>query len=229
MNTVLIAEDDKNIQDIIAFNLEKNNFKVFTCENGEDAIELLKEENISIVLMDIMMPIMNGFDCTRKIREFSNVPIIMLTALEEESKILEGFDCGIDDYVVKPFSFRQLLARINANIRRSSEEHIALHTSDSIILQINNIELNTMNYRVRIGDKESELTASEYNLFMFFYNHPNQVFNRDILVEKVWGQGVDSRTVDVCIKRLREKIEKNGSEPENIKTKRGKGYYLEIV
>lgn len=232
MNTVLIVEDDRNIQNILAFNLEKSDFKVFTAETGIEAIEILKEEDISIVLMDVMMPEMDGFDCTRAIREFSDIPIIMLTALEDEASILHGFECGVDDYVVKPFSFRQLLARVNAHMRRpytlNSSPVINKGIKDSII-HINNIELNTSNYVVQIGDKRNVLTNMEYKLFMFLYQNPNQAFDRDTLLKEVWGTSyTDSRTVDVNISRLRGKVELLEAEPQNIKTKRGKGYYLEV-
>lgn len=234
MNTVLIVEDDRNIQNILAYNLEKSDFKVFTAESGVEALEILQEEDdISIVLMDVMMPEMDGFDCTMEIRKFSDVPIIMLTALEDETSILHGFDCGVDDYVVKPFSFRQLLARINAHMRRpfTSDSIGAANTlnkKDSII-HINNIELNTSNYVVQIGDKRNTLTNIEYKLFMFLYQNPNQAFDRDTLLKEVWGTSyTDSRTVDVNISRLRGKVELLEAEPQNIKTKRGKGYYLEV-
>ncbi len=232
MNSVLIVEDDKNIQNILAFNLEHNDFKVFTAESGSEALSILEEEeDISIVLMDIMMPEMNGFECTRKIRSFSNVPIIMLTALEDEANILQGFDCGVDDYVVKPFSFRQVLARINAHIRRPytldtlSKGKSALNS----VIHVNDIELNTNNYTVNVEGKRSTLTNMEYKLFMFLYEHPNEAFDRDTLLKEIWGTSyTDSRTVDVNIRRLRSKVELNDSEPKNIKTMRGKGYYLEV-
>lgn len=232
MNTVLIVEDDRNIQNILAFNLEKSNFKVFTAESGVEALEILQEEDdISIVLMDVMMPEMDGFDCTRAIREFSDIPIIMLTALEDEASILHGFECGVDDYVTKPFSFRQLLARINAHMRRphTSDTSSLKKTGKDSIIHINNIELNTSNYVVQIGDKHNTLTNIEYKLFMFLYENPNQAFDRDTLLKEVWGTSyTDCRTVDVNISRLRGKVELSETEPQNIRTKRGKGYYLEV-
>lgn len=234
MYSVLIVEDDRNIQNILAYNLEKADFKVFTAETGSEALEILQEDGdeISLVLMDVMMPEMNGFDATREIRKFSEVPIIMLTALEDETNILEGFDCGVNDYVVKPFSFRQVLARINAQLRHNSVEKPLATTpvnTDVSLLKVNNIELNPVNYSVNVDGKKSTLTLIEYNLFMFFYNHPNKVFDRDTLLKEVWGTNyADSRTVDVNIRRLRNKIELVDSDPQNIKTLRGKGYYLEM-
>ena len=231
MNTILIVEDDVNIQNILAYNLERVDFKIFTASTGYEALEILQDEDVSLVLMDVMMPEMNGYDCTRKIRDFSDVPIIMLTALEDETHILEGFDCGVNDYVTKPFSFPQLLARINAQLRRPSGVVGAKgsNSTDSLI-KVNDIELNTSNYVVRVGDKKSELTAIEYKLFMFLYSNPNQVFDRDTLLKEVWGTSfADSRTVDVSVRRLREKVEVIDSEPKNIKTRRGKGYYLEVM
>lgn len=231
MYSVLIVEDDRNIQNILAYNLERADFKVFTAETGVEGIEILQEnaEDISLVLMDVMMPEMNGFDATREIRKFSDVPIIMLTALEDETNILEGFDCGVDDYVIKPFSFRQVLARINAQLRHNSKEVVTTTvSSNSSIIKVNNIELNPVNYSVNVEGKKNTLTLIEYNLFMFFYNNPNKVFDRDTLLKEVWGTNyADSRTVDVNIRRLRNKVELIDSEPQNIKTLRGKGYYLE--
>lgn len=231
MYSVLIVEDDRNIQNILAYNLERADFKVFTAETGVEGIEILQEnaEDISLVLMDVMMPEMNGFDATREIRKFSDVPIIMLTALEDETNILEGFDCGVDDYVIKPFSFRQVLARINAQLRHNSKDIVTTTvSSDSSIIKVNNIELNPENYSVNVEGKKNTLTLIEYNLFMFFYNNPNKVFDRDTLLREVWGTNyADSRTVDVNIRRLRNKVELIDSEPQNIKTLRGKGYYLE--
>ena len=229
MNKILIVEDDVKIQNIIAFNFERENFKVFTAGTGEEAIEILKEEeDISIVLMDVMMPEMNGFDCTREIRKFSDVPILMVTALEEEANKLEGFDCGVEDYITKPFSIRELIARVKVHLRRPTQS-VSSNTSLKSIIKINDMNLNTETSKVQIGNKEKELTDIEYKLLMFFYNHPNVVFNRETLLCEVWGSPyVDARTVDVTIRRLREKIEKVDSDPQNIKTRRGKGYYLDL-
>lgn len=232
MYSILIVEDDNNIQNILAYNLEKCDFKIFTASNGVEALEILHDEDISLVLMDVMMPEMNGFDCTREIRAFSNVPIIMLTALEDEPNILHGFECGVDDYVTKPFSFRQLLARINAHIRRphTAENSVPnVSNGKDFVIHINNIELNTSNYVVQVGDKRNTLTNIEYKLLMFLYQNPNQAFDRDTLLKEVWGTSyTDCRTVDVNISRLRGKVELSETEPQNIRTRRGKGYYLEV-
>ena len=231
MNKILIVEDDKNIQDILAFNLERNDYQVFTTESGAEAIEILKEEeDISLVLMDVMLPKMNGFDCTVEIRKFTNIPIIMITALEDESNVLKGFECGVNDYVIKPFSIREVLARVKTQLRVMNEfSKNSKELKDNKFIKINNIELNTIENSVVVNGKENELTNTEYNLLMFFYNHPNKVFERKQILEKVWGTTYgDLRTVDVTIRRLREKIEVVDSDPQNIKTRRGKGYYLEL-
>lgn len=228
MNRILVVEDDRNIQDILAYNLEKSDYQVFTADTGAEALEIMQEEDISLVLMDVMLPEMNGFDCTKAIREFSDVPIIMLTALEEESNKLQGFELGINDYVTKPFSIREVIARVQTQLR------IAQNMTTKKIFQnkihINDIELNTVNNNVTIQGKTSELTNTEYNLLMFLYKNPNKVFERPQLLEKVWGTTYgDLRTVDVAVRRLREKIEIESSDPKNIKTKRGKGYYLNLA
>jgi two-component system response regulator VicR len=227
MNKILIVEDDIKIQDILAYNLEKESFKVFTADSGDEALEILHEEDdITLVLMDAMMPRMNGFDCTRVIRGFSNVPIIMLTALSDEDSVLQGFECGVDDYIRKPFSIREVVARVNANIRRPE---MGLLKSQKSVIQINDLVVNTATNKVNIGNKEKELTDIEYKLLMFFYNNPNVVFDRETLLKEVWGTSyADARTVDVNIRRLREKIEKVDSDPQNIRTRRGKGYYLDL-
>ena len=231
MNKILIVEDDKNIQDILAFNLERNDYQVFTTESGAEAIEILKEEeDISLILMDVMLPKMNGFDCTVEIRKFTNIPIIMITALEDESNVLKGFECGVNDYVIKPFSIREVLARVKTQLRVMNEfSKNSKELKDNKFIKINNIELNTIKNSVVVNGKENELTNTEYNLLMFFYNHPNKVFERKQILEKVWGTTYgDLITVDVTIRRLREKIEVVDSDPQNIKTRRGKGYYLEL-
>lgn len=228
MNKILIVEDDTKIQNIIAFNFERENFQVFTADTGLEAIEILKEEeDISIVLMDVMMPGMNGFECTREIRKFSNVPILMVSALEDETNKLEGFECGVEDYITKPFSMRELIARVKVNLRRPIQSSST--TAIKSVIKINDLKVNTETNKVLVYDKEKELTDIEYKLLMFFYNHPNIVYSRETLLREVWGTSyVDARTVDVTIRRLREKIEKVDSDPQNIKTRRGKGYYLDL-
>ena len=229
MNKILIVEDDVNIQNILAYNLEKCDYKVFTASSGYEALEIIHEEgDISLVLMDVMMPQMNGFDCTLEIRKFSNIPILMLTALESESDILKGFDCGVDDYIVKPFSIRQVIARVNSHFRKKTDTLPVSNLKDSFIT-INDLTLNTLNNEVVIGSKKNILSDTEFNLLMFFYQNPNKVFDRETLMKEVWGTSyINARTVDISVHRLREKVELSDSDPQNIKTKRGKGYYLEL-
>lgn len=170
---------------------------------------------------------MNGFECTREIRKFSNVPILMVSALEDETNKLEGFECGVEDYITKPFSMRELIARVKVNLRRPIQSSSA--TAIKSVIKINDLKVNTETNKVLVYDKEKELTDIEYRLLMFFYNHPNIVYSRETLLREVWGTSyVDARTVDVTIRRLREKIEKVDSDPQNIKTRRGKGYYLDL-
>ena len=228
IKSVLIVEDERSIKDILSFNLEKEGYKVFTCEDAIRALEILREENISIVLMDVMMPKMDGFECTRKIREFSNIPIMLLTALEDEQSKLQVFECGINDYVVKPFSIKEVVARIKVHLAAAS--NMIVKKSLPEIIQINDIQLKTLDCSVTVGDKSDVLTDTEYKLLVFLYQNPNTVFNREILMREVWGMTyTDSRTIDVTVMHLRDKIEVDASSPQSLKTKRGEGYYLEIA
>lgn len=229
MKKILVVEDDVNIQDIVAFNLETAGYQVFTADNGVEAIEILKdEEDISLVIMDIMMPKMDGYECTEKIREFSDIPIILLTALESESDKLKGFELDINDYVVKPFSIKELVARVN-NQLRLSEQKGNVNNKNKKILHINNIVFDLVEGTVKVGDRVEVLTNKEYSLLMFLYQNPNKIFNRDELLKAIWTKEIeDARAVDVAVKRIREKIEVDSSNPQNLKTRRGKGYYLNL-
>lgn len=229
LKSILIVEDDTNIQDIIAFNLERDGFKVFTADNGIEALEILNEEPIDLILMDVMMPKMDGFECTEKIREVSNVSIIILTALETENDKLKGFDLEINDYIVKPFSVREVLARIKTQLRLA-ESAGNNKSKDKNIIEINGIKLNTLENKVTLkSGRESYLTNTEYLLIMFLYQNPNKIFSREELLKEIWENEIDDlRTVDVTVRRLREKIEEDPSNPQIIKTQRSRGYYIKL-
>lgn len=224
MKKILIVEDDLNIQNILSFNLKREKYDVSICETGVEALKIVKDNpDLSLVLMDVMLPKMTGLECTKKIREFSNIPIVMLTALEGEENILKGFEVGVDDYVVKPFSIREVIARIKAHLKNSTENN-SIET-----IKINNITLYPSTNVVKIGNKENELTDTELKLLMFFYKNPNKVWKREDLLKEVWGtEYFDMRTVDVSIRRLRTKIEIDDACPENLKTRRGVGYFLNM-
>lgn len=226
MKNILVVEDEQCIQDIIAYNLEKEGFKLFTCNDGVEAIELLEDgEDIDLILMDIMMPKMDGFECLKTIRNFSNIPIIMVTAMESEDNIVKGFEMGANDYVVKPFSMRELIARVKANIRTNGDAVKRIFEKISLKGVVINPETNEF---VK-GNIRGNLSDVEMKIFMYLYNNANTVKSREDIIESIWGSdgGYDNRTVDVNVRRLREKIEQDDSHPLLIRTSRGKGYYFD--
>ena len=222
---ILVVDDEKNIVDIVAFNLHKEGHEVIVARDGEKCLEAFEKESPDLVILDIMMPKMDGFEACRKIREKSQVPIIMLTARAEEVDKVLGLELGADDYVVKPFGVRELLARVKANLRRKQSPGGA-----SNVLRFGNIEIDTGRYEVRRSNKTLDLTHREYELIKFMAMQNSQVFSREQLLEKVWGYEYfgDVRTVDVTIRRLRAKVEENPENPKYILTKRGVGYYFKV-
>ena len=223
-NTILIVEDEKPISDIVKFNLEREGYDIITAFDGLEGYQKGIQENVDLILLDIMLPSMNGFDVCRHIREKSSVPIIMVTAKEEEVDKILGLELGADDYITKPFSLRELIARVKANIRRTSMPNN--NSTDSDLIQHKNLVIDTGKYSVTKNDTVLELTVREYELLKFLAVQPNQVFSREQLLKQVWGYEYygDIRTVDVTIRRLREKLEDDASNPTYILTKRGVGY-----
>jgi len=224
---VLIIEDEVSISDIIKFNLLKEGYDIDTAYNGEEGLNKAISSNFDLVLLDIMLPQMDGFQVCKKIRETSNVPIIMLTAKEEEVDKILGLELGADDYITKPFGMRELIARIKANIRRTEFASETIETN-SKISSYGNIVIDMTKYEVRKNEKPLELTLREFELLKYLAEQENQVFSREQLLEEVWGYEYygDIRTVDVTIRRLREKVEDDPGEPRYIMTKRGIGYYF---
>lgn len=224
---VLIIEDEKNISDILKFNLVKENYEVTQRFDGKEGLDTALEKDFDIVLLDIMLPSMDGFEICKKIREHNTVPIIMLTAKEEEVDKILGLELGADDYITKPFSTREVIARVKANVRRV--EMLNSNTS-SEILKFRDLEIDVTKYVVSKAGQEIKITFREFELLKYLAQHKEQVFSREQLLTTVWEYdyiGVDSeRTVDVTVRRLREKIEKDPSNPEFIMTKRGVGYYF---
>ena len=225
-NTILIIEDEKPISDIVKFNLEREGYDIITAFDGLDGYQKGIQENVHLILLDIMLPSMNGFDVCRHIREKSSVPIIMVTAKEEEVDKILGLELGADDYITKPFSLRELIARVKANIRRTSMPNN--NSAESDLIQHKNLVIDTSKYSVTKNDTVLELTVREYELLKFLAVQPNQVFSREQLLKQVWGYEYygDIRTVDVTIRRLREKLEDDASNPTYILTKRGVGYFF---
>lgn len=226
MNTVLVVDDEQAIADIIKFNLEREGYEVLTAKDGRDALNTLGENSVNLVLLDVMMPEMDGFTCLKEIRKDSKVPVIMLTAKEEEVDKVLGLELGADDYVVKPFSMRELIARVKANLRRREFENEENREAESITAGELLIDLNK--YEVQKNGKVLDLTLREYELLLFLAKSPDQIFSREELLEKVWGYDYygDIRTVDVTVRRLREKVEDKDKEFKYILTKRGVGYYF---
>ena len=230
---ILIVDDEKNIVEIIAFNLKKEGYQVIKAADGEEGVKMAMEENPDLILLDIMMPKMDGYEACKKIREKKNTPIIMLTARAEELDKVLGLELGADDYVTKPFGVRELMARVKANLRKNvyREEPTAAAVEEKPAAEGNfgRLDINAERYEVRKDGKALDLTLREFELLKFLSERKGQVFSREILLEKVWGYEYygDVRTVDVTIRRLREKIEDAPGKPTYILTKRGVGYYFD--
>ena len=224
-NKILVIDDERAIADIIKFNLEKEGFIVDTAYDGEDGVEKIFKDKPNLVILDIMMPKKDGFQVLKEIRGRYKSPVIMLTAKEEEVDKVLGLELGADDYVVKPFSMRELIARVKANLRRVDYSTTSLTNE---IIKSNNLEIDLVKYEVKRDGKVIELTLREYELLKFLASSSEQVFSREQLLEEVWGYEYygDIRTVDVTVRRLREKIEENDGEFKYIMTKRGVGYYF---
>ena len=223
---ILVVEDEKHISDVLKINLEKNGFKVITAYDGEEAINKTLNENPDLILLDVMLPKVDGFSVCKKIRETLSTPIIMLTAREEEVDKVLGLELGADDYMTKPFSLRELMARVKANLRRT--QLVNKNNEESKILEFSDLVIDTEKYEVRKRNEVIDLTFREFELLKYLATKRGKIFTREILLNKVWDYEFygDVRTVDVTIRRLREKIEDNPSMPTYIITKRGVGYYF---
>lgn len=226
--TVLVIEDDPNIVDILKFNFQKEGYNVLVGMDGAAGLNLALSENPDLILLDVMLPKMDGFEVCRKIREKQSTPIIMLTAREEEVDKVLGLELGADDYITKPFSIRELTARVKANLRRSSIGAPASPQDPFNTIVSGDLAINTERYEVQKRGKVIDITLREFELLRFLAQQPDKIFTRENLLEKVWGYEYygDVRTVDVTVRRLREKIEDDASLPRYIMTKRGVGYYF---
>ena len=222
---ILVVDDEQAIVDLLTFNLKKEGYDVVTANDGEEAILKTESENPDLILLDVMLPKVDGFTVCRKVRERKSTPIIMITAKEEEVDKVLGLELGADDYLTKPFSVRELMARVKANLRRTD---INEQSSESNIIKFDDIIIDLTKYEVKKDNKDLELTLREFELLKFLSTYAGQVFSREALLEKVWGYEYygDMRTVDVTVRRLREKLETNAAEPQYILTKRGVGYYF---
>lgn len=235
MKKIFIIEDDEEITGLLRFNLEKQGYKVAAAADGDAALNMLREERPDLILLDIMLPGVDGYEICRTIRsweQLKGIPVIMLTAKGEELDVVLGLELGADDYVTKPFSIRELLSRIKANLRRSEEnaDHFSPESPGvgGATLQAGEITLKTDEYSVFLEGRPVELTHKEFELLKLLLSNKGKVLKRDLLLEKIWGYDteIDTRTVDVHIRYLRQKIEADPANPRYIKTKRGVGYYL---
>ncbi len=226
-NKILVVDDERPISDIIKFNLEKEGYKVVVAEDGQQAINMTYEHKPDLIILDIMLPIIDGFSVCKKLRESISTPIIMLTAKEEEVDKVLGLELGADDYMTKPFSVRELMARVKANIRRLNFMSSGMEGSGQLV-KSGNLVIDLGRYEVRKDTTVIELTLREFELLKYLAMHPEQVFSRETLLEEVWGYEYygDVRTVDVTVRRLREKIEDEPSNAKYVQTKRGVGYYF---
>ena len=221
---VLVVDDEKLIVKGIRFSLEQDGVEVTCAYDGEEALALAKENTYDMILLDVMLPKLTGFEVCQQIREFSGVPIIMLTAKGEDMDKILGLEYGADDYITKPFNILEVKARIKAIMRRTGKQE---DKESSGIIEVGDMKLDCDGRRVYIEEKEINLTAKEFDVLELLVTNPNKVYSRENLLKLIWGNDYpgDVRTVDVHIRRLREKIEKNPSEPKYVHTKWGVGYY----
>ena len=227
MARVLVVDDEKLIVKGIRFSLEQDGMEVVCAYDGEEALELARTQNVDIILLDLMLPKMDGFTVGQQIREFSSVPIIMLTAKGEDMDKILGLEYGADDYITKPFNILEVKARIKAIIRRTKKSNDESDTSNEI--RFDGFYLDRDSRRVFINNSEINLTAKEFDVLEILADHPNKVYSREQLLKIIWGDDYpgDVRTVDVHIRRLREKIEQKPGEPKYVHTKWGVGYYFQ--
>lgn len=223
---ILVVDDEKSIADIIKFNLEKEGYEVILAYDGEEAIKKIYGQAPNLILLDIMMPKKDGFQVLREIRKDFSTPVLMLTAKEEEVDKVLGLELGADDYITKPFSMRELIARIKANLRRV--EYTFNDSNNENVLVAGDLIIDLNKYEVRKNGQVIDLTLREFELLEFLASSPEQVFTREQLLEEVWGYEYygDIRTVDVTVRRLREKVEDEDGEYKYIMTRRGVGYYF---
>ncbi|MCI1859569.1 MAG: response regulator YycF [Sporolactobacillus sp.] len=227
-NKILVVDDEQPIADILQFNLEKEGYEVVCAYDGGEAIEKVEQENPDLILLDVMLPVKDGMEVCREVRKTHNMPIIMLTAKDSEIDKVLGLEMGADDYVTKPFSNRELIARVKANLRRHKQESSETEKKKEHNIVIGDLIIHLDAYVVTKRGKVIELTHREFELLHYLAEHIGQVMTRENLLQTVWGYDYfgDVRTVDVTVRRLREKIEDNPSRPAWIITRRGVGYYL---
>jgi two-component system, OmpR family, response regulator len=228
MSKILVVEDDRNLLETIKYNLVKENYETLAAVDGAEALDIARKEKPDLIILDIMLPVIDGFEVCRILRQEMIVPIIMLTARTGETDRIMGLDTGADDYMTKPFSLRELLARIRALLRRAGISEVKLPEAQSI-LALGNITIDLNRHQVKVKGQPIELTAKEYDLLVFLVQNESYVFSREQLLEKVWGYDFagDTRTVDVHMRWLRQKLESDPANPKHLLTVRGTGYKIQ--
>lgn len=231
--TILIVDDEQPIVDILVYNLQKEGYETIEANDGEEGIKLAIERKPDLVLLDIMLPKIDGLSVCKRIRQSLNVPILMLSAKDEEIDKILGLELGADDYVTKPFSVRELMARVKANLRKvdmntESFSEVKQEEQEANTISVGDLSLNLDKFEVKVRGEVVDLTLREFEVLKYLAKQPGQVITREILLEKVWGYEYygDIRTVDVTVRRIREKIEKDTSSPKILLTKRSVGYYI---
>ncbi len=225
---ILIVEDDKTLLDVLKYNFAKEGYRVLTASDGVEALDVARKEHPDVIVLDVMLPQMSGFEVCRVLRKEMSTPILMLTARDEEVDRVVGLDIGADDYMTKPFSMRELMARVRALLRRSEMAETAAPAAKAGI-KIGDIDIDTPRHQVMLNGKLLNLTPKEFDLLLFLATNKGLVFSREQLLEKVWGFDYpgDTRTVDVHMRYLREKIEADPARPTRLLTVRGVGYKME--
>ncbi|MCI8362104.1 MAG: response regulator transcription factor [Clostridia bacterium] len=234
--TILIVDDEKTIVDMLVYNLQKEGYNTLEAGDGEEGVRIALENKPNLVLLDIMLPKMDGLAVCKRIRQSLNIPILMISAKDEEIDKILGLELGADDYITKPFSVRELMARVKANLRKAEITAKAMENeannknseANSNVLTVGNLSLDLSKFEVKVRGEVIDLTLREFEVIKYLANQPGQVVTRETLLEKVWGYEYygDIRTVDVTVRRIREKIEKDTSNPKILITKRGVGYYI---
>ena len=233
--TILVVDDEKMIRNLLNINLTKEGYNVIEAVDGLEAVELATEKKPDLILLDVMIPKLDGLSVCKRIKNTMNVPILMVTAKDSEVDKILGLELGADDYVTKPFSIRELIARIKANLRKvevsaTTEQNSNDGVKRDNIIKVGVLTLDLDRFEVMVDNKRVDLTLREYEVLKFLASEPGQVVSREVLLEKVWGYEYygDIRTVDVTVRRIREKIEKDTSDPKILMTKRSVGYYIAV-